>query len=400
MPIDKVKKSSALIERVEQFLQAGLESNKKFNQALDRLAPIEVMGLNTTEPYLFNASEILYWADRNAYLDEFENWIGEQKKGKYTEVIQYIYSSNQDAVFSDLINLLRRKRIAPFVGAGISAAAGFPGWGKALEQLADRLPNINKSKVDALLTKYEYLELAQLLSDESPSQLENHVKTIFRAKADIERDESRVPPVIKLLPRLCSGAMVTTNFDTLIEDWFKGDGRPSFDGFLNGLQEDSNFVQKLLKGDTCLLKLHGDASQASTHVFTKEQYNKAYGDNDINFCLNLPKSLRQIYVSHSLLFLGCSLGPDKTMELFKQVRDENQFVIPEHFAFLAEPLLPSEEGHESQTVNMQEKQSIEDRLFDLGIRPIWYEGNNHHSMLPKLLSLAVDVADNRVELRL
>ena len=83
-----------------------------------------------------------------------------------------------------------------------------------------------------------------------------------------------------------------------------------------------------------MLKLHGDASQPDTYVFTEEQYRQGYGEGEIDFRLQLPKALRQVYVSHLLLFLGCSLAQDKIMDLFKQVKDEGQFVIPEHFALL------------------------------------------------------------------
>jgi hypothetical protein len=181
------------------------------------------------------------------------------------------------------------------------------------------------------------LKLAQRLHDAAPSQLNNHIRTTFRVKAELETNRAQIPKVIQLLSRLCAGAMVTTNFDTLIEDWFKSNVAAEFDGLLFGLQQNSNFVQKLLKGDRCLLELHGDAGNPETYVFTEAQYKVGYGQDKIDFSLQLPKALRQIYISHSLLFLGCSLTQDKTMELFKEVKDLGEFAIPEHFALLAEP---------------------------------------------------------------
>lgn len=393
MAIEKVKNSAELIKQVEVFLENGLNDNEVFNSVLDGEELLEISSLqNHDQVYQYKASEVLYWVDRTVYLDELDNWNGDQLREVHFDAIKYISDSKQEAVFSDLVNLIRRRKVATFVGAGISAAAGYPGWGDALRGLGKKLVDVDDSEVDRLLNEEQYLALAQILSDASQIQLNNHVSTTFRVKANIEENRSRIPEVIKLLPRLCSGAMVTTNFDTLIEDWFKSKGAPEFDGFLLGLQQNSNFVQKLLKGDRCLLKLHGDASQPETYVFTEDQYRQGYGEGEIDFRLQLPKALRQLYISHSLLFLGCSLAQDKTMELFKQVKDKGQFVIPEHFSLLADPLTDKRE------VDLLAKQETEERLFGIGIRPIWYSGNDNHMMLTKLLELAVNMAENRVGL--
>jgi len=394
MPIEKVKQSAELIKQVELFLENGLKDNESFNAALDGEDVIDIRSLQDHEhTYQYTASEVLYWVDRTVYLDELDNWNGEQLKEVHAEAIQYIAESNQEAVFSDLISLIRRKKVAPFIGAGISAAAGYLSWDNTLRQLGERLTNVDNDDVEKLISGNKFLRLAQNLHNASSVQLNNHVRTTFRVKSEIEENRNRIPEVIQLLSRLCSGAMVTTNFDTLIEDWFKSKGAPEFDGFLFGLQQNSNFVQKLLKGDRCLLKLYGDASQPDTYVFTEEQYKQGYGEDEIDFRLQLPKALRQIYISHSLIFLGCSLAHDKTMELFKHVKEEGQFVIPEHFAFLAQPVKDSGE------VNLEEKQETEDRLLDIGIRPIWYLSKDSHAMLTQLLELAANVAENRVALR-
>ena len=391
--IEKVKQSAELIKQVEVFLENGLTGNQGFNDVLDSGELLEIRSQQDPENvYQYKASEVLYWVDRTVYLDELDNWNGVQLKEVHSEAIRYILESKQDAVFGDLVNLIRRRKVAPFVGAGISAAAGYPGWGKTLRELGEKLPDIDDCELKAQLDKGEFLSAAQKLSDASQVQLNNHVATTFRVKPEIEENRSRIPKVIQLLPRLCFGAMVTTNFDTLIEDWFKSKDAPEFDGFLLGLQQNSNFVQKLLKGDRCLLKLHGDASQSETYVFTEDQYKQGYGEGEIDFRLQLPKALRQVYISHSLLFLGSSLGHDKTMELFKQIKDEGQFVIPEHFALLALPT--SDEGE----IDVKVKQQTEDRLLDIGIRPIWYPAANKHAMLVNLLDLAVNVAEKRVGL--
>jgi hypothetical protein len=81
---------------------------------------------------------------------------------------------------------------------------------------------------------------------------------------------------------------------------------------MHGMQQGNKFVPKLIKGDRCILKLHGDAEDHDTYVFTADQYDQAYG-SPVDFKKPLPRALRQIFVSHSLLFLGCSLERDWTL---------------------------------------------------------------------------------------
>ena len=183
------------------------------------------------------------------------------------------------------------------------------------------------------MAQYDYLQAAQVLYDTGEAQVQHFIKTEFRQRGAISGP-------VRLLPDISSGCIVTTNFDTLIEDLFRERGQP-LDGYMHGTQAGNNFVQRLLRGERCILKLHGDAGQANTHVFTQAQYRTAYGE-PFAFQNQLPRALRQIFISHSLLFLGCSLEQDKTLELFKSVVDEAAFEIPDHFALLNEPNNPQE----------------------------------------------------------
>ncbi len=105
----------------------------------------------------------------------------------------------------------------------------------------------------------------------------------------------------------------------------------------------------------------------------------------------LAKVLRQIFVSHSLLFLGCSLETDKTLELFIDVVSSEAFDIPAHFAFLPDPS------------NHQKKLEKEDLLAKAKIHPIWYQvaiddcGTQNHSQLEDLIKFAVACATGKAK---
>ena len=331
--------------------------------------------------YLVNVSDALYWVERDAYLDELDHWEGQRQVDQHEAAIAFIKKSDQQAVFLDLVDAVRIGRIAPFVGAGLSRACGYPMWGEALRKIAQKLEGLAVQDIEPLMVRYDYLRAAQVLHDAAADQVRHFIKTEFRQRGAIGGP-------VRLLPDLASGCIVTTNFDTVIEDLFRDRGHP-LDGYMHGTQAGNNFVQRLLRGERCILKLHGDAGQGNTHVFTLLQYQAAYGE-PFAFQNQLPRALRQIFISHSLLFLGCSLEQDKTLDLFKSVVDEAAFEIPDHFALLNEPSTP------------QERARKEARLLQLKIRPLWYatpedaDGKPDHSLLEQILKLAIAVARKQV----
>ncbi len=137
-----------------------------------------------------------------------------------------------------------------------------------------------------------------------------------------------------LLPRIAKGCVITTNFDDAIEQTYRGVG-VEFHAYMHGTQE-HNFFPRLVRGDRCLLKLHGDADNPETHILTQAQYTDGYG-NPFDFHKPLPKALRQAFVSQSLLFLGCSLEQDWTLELLEKATKADEYAIPNHYAILPAP---------------------------------------------------------------
>lgn len=382
MDIKKLRENKPIVDKVEEALQLAYSSNQEFNAVLDEADPLTFSSRRDPEhKYLFDVSEVLYWVARDSYLDELDHWDGQRQIDQHEAATAFIKASDQRAVFLDLVDAVRFGRIAPFVGAGLSKACGYPMWGEALRKIAQKLNGLGVQDIEPLMAQYDYLKAAQVLHDAAAEQVRHFIKTEFRQRGAINGP-------VRLLPELANGCIVTTNFDTVIEDLFRDRGQP-LDGYMHGTQAGNNFVQRLLRGERCILKLHGDAGQANTHVFTQAQYQAAYGE-PLAFQNQLPRALRQIFISHSLLFLGCSLEQDKTLDLFKSVVDEAAFEIPDHFVLLNEP------------ATVHERAGKEARLLQLKIRPLWYatpahvDGKPDHSLLEQILKLAIAVARKQV----
>lgn len=381
MNISKIKDNKDIIEIVEQFLQDAYKNSARFNDALNGDEPVSIPSIKDPENhYKFDISEILFWVDRNAYIDELESWQGQQLQDRYLDTVRFLNETDQMPVFLSLVEAIKRRRIAPFVGAGLSAPCGYPLWAKALTKVVEKLKGAKLKDVRACIRQTDYLKAAQLLYELDDEQLKQFIRTEFRLKKGQDDKPAIVGPV-KLLPKISFGCIITTNFDEIIEEVFNLISAP-MDGYMYGVQPDNKFVTRLVRGERCILKLHGNHLQDNSYVLTEEQYKVAYG-NPISFDLQLPRALRQIFISHSLLFLGCSLEHDKTLELFQNVIAMNEFDIPDHFAIL--PELPQ-----------NKKRTKTRRLLKLKIQPIWYPVDEMHSYVEKLLDLAIALIERKL----
>lgn len=380
MSQDPLPTTKDIIERVEQLLQAAYKERPEFNEALNGSDPVEIKSLIPgQDPHQLVASEILFWTDRKAYTDELEFWKPRRAVELHQDAIKYLRDNDQEAVFHDLVTAIKKNRVAPFIGAGMSQACEFPLWGSALDMLSKKITGVDPKVFQSSMAARDYLKAAKLLWDSDSTRVKNFIRTKF-AQQTIKGGEVRGP--IKLLPRISHGCLITTNFDSVIELVV---GKGSLEGYMHGMQQGNKFVPKLIKGDRCILKLHGDAEDHDTYVFTEDQYAQAYGSPEFDFTKPLPRALRQIFVSHSLLFLGCSLEQDRTLELFQKVCNDRQFEIPDHYAIIPLPVDPTE------------KNNKEGRLLNLRIRPIWYPiVNNTHELVEKYLTLAVEMAEGRI----
>ncbi|MBT2655365.1 SIR2 family protein [Bacillus sp. ISL-18] len=397
-----------LISTIQKFRESVKneldEKNKSFHVALNGDEPLSIQGLGPNlderNSYYVDISDVLFWNDPTAYIEELDRFEGQEYFTQHSDTMLYLEKSEQMNVFARLVESLKRKRIAPFIGAGLSRPCNYPLWGEAIKKLVKKLDVLSTSEKKAMLPEltyldevkqcvdsWNYLEAAQLIYDNEPYQMESFILNTFDGA-----ESKKITGPITLLPQLADGCIVTTNFDSLIEKVFQEQNK-AIQGYMHGTQTQNQFASRLIQGERCILKLHGHFDSPETYIFSESQYDNAYGAECLDYKKPLAKVLRQIFISHSLLFLGCSLQHDRTLELFMDIVDSNTFDIPEHFAFLPEP---------SQQLEKKEKENL---LSKAKIRPIWYQvkideqDNQDHSQLESLLKFAIDCASGKARLR-
>jgi len=372
---DAEKPQKDLLTEAVRILGDQYDANPNFNEFFDGEEPLSIPSpRQDVNAYQYERSKVLFWVDREAYDDERTAWENDTHQARHKDVTELIRANALVAPFRDLLAAVERGRIVPFVGAGMSKPMGMPLWADALRQLLGALPGVNAPAINALIDAGGYLEAAQALAEHDAIQVTNFVRTTYR------NQQMNLGGPLVLLPRIAKGCVITTNFDDAIEQVYRREG-VEFHAYMHGTQE-HNFFPRLVRGDRCLLKLHGDADNEATHILSQAQYAAGYG-HPFDFHKPLPKALRQVFISQSLLFLGCSLEQDWTLELLRMAKQADEYAIPNHYA-----ILPTLE-------DAQAKQQKATRLLTLNIQPLWYPASQHE-FIERYLQLIVDVTERRI----
>ncbi len=337
-----------IVKKISEVQSERYERNHTFNEYYDETSDEVFKGLRP--------SEVMFKCDPNAYELSLSEWRENVFEEQYSITLKLLEDDLIKNRVRPLIAALKKNKVVPFIGAGFSVPCGKKTWPSMLLDIGNRSSRIDQDKFKELIEKGNYIEAADEISRSSSEQLDEYLKSSL--------SDSKPIGAITYLPDIASECVITSNLDCIIETVYYDRQKPFNDGYMYGII-DHNFMFHLVSGGRCLLKIHGDCKDPYSQVFTTLQYNNAYGDEvNIDYSKILPKALRQIFISNSLLFLGCRLQNDRTLKLFENVIKSNQYQIPDHYAFLGAP----EDG---------DTREREHELAKLKIKPIWYPHKKH-----------------------
>lgn len=243
---------------------------------------------------------------------------------KIEDIMSYNAPYNQKNIDS-LIDNIQKNNIVPYIGAGMSVLFNgiYPTWSDFLDKAYKEFcKNSRHSEKEFYSLSLE--KRAEYLYDEigTISFSEYFKKTFGLQHLEVENDKFYNKSAY-LLPKIFeSGLLITTNYDKVIEKCYTLHGKtltvlhPGHFEALNGA---------LRNNELLLYKVHGDINEPiETIIITEEQYNKAYSNHD------LTDSLKQICLSKSILFLGCSLSNDRPITLLRNTSSAGIF----HYAII------------------------------------------------------------------
>ena len=275
---------------------------------------------------------------------------------KLSELINY---EDNKTLLRDI--RLNKSNVVPFIGAGVSRGCGLYSWNELLEKVAIKYFTVQEIKK---LNKLNSIEFADKIVERvgNTAIIMRKISQIF-SEAKIEY--TSVPYV--LLEEF-SPLLVTTNYDTILETLSKNSSRGEIKPLLPCLQ--GQVVDAIQLNEYRLLKIHGSIEEISSFVFSSDQYNTSYKENGI-----VKSSLTNIFNGKRVLFVGCSLIEDKTLDVLSACIKNNQNLI--HYAILPKP------------DNRKEYLNRNIQLASLGIFPIYYPDGDYEA-LEKLLNYLSD----------
>lgn len=274
------------------------------------------------------------------------------------------YSEDNGDVFDDLCKDKRKEndKCIPFVGAGISGFV-YPCWGKFLEECANKIHNIDKRQKILDLIKQDY-EIAadEIQKVRGKAGVYADIERIFSIKR-LNECSNIAEQAVYLFPYLFKGPLLTTNYDKVLETIYHDYGvilpvgHPSHSEML---------LKHLVDHIPMLYKFHGDVAEPGSIILGKSSYDKAYQENS-----PLINDFKTGLNHKHLLFLGCSLGRDRTVDLIRK------FALPglTHYAIL--------------DCNEEDIDKYIGELGDIGVRVILYPKGQYSclkTILKKLLA--------------
>ncbi len=305
-------------------------------------------------------SKAFYAGDKEAYEQAFKEYRRERRHEVLNDAYlcehftdDHWFERNLQH-FDQLVEQLEAGNVVPFIGAGLSVAGGFPSWEDHL-RTQGRTAGIDSAHIEELLASGQYeVVIAEIEASRGRDVFIQEIRDVFSKTGEIT-------DATLLITELFPDTVITTNYDRLLEQAFDTGATNAFQ-VINGL----NALAEPCTDRVTIIKLHGDIKSAGQCILSKSQYDQAYGNGRIELSFPIPKLLEYYYKNSSLLFLGCSLNNDRTVQVFREIKQgieqkHGDIVIPQHFSI--------EEAPETEQV-LCDRNAY---LAKLGITGIWFE---------------------------
>jgi hypothetical protein len=253
----------------------------------------------------------------------------------------------QNSIPAPLIEAVKERKCILFVGSGLSVAAGYPTWKSLVDKLMSAAAKAHPSR-DLGLKAYAKNGDLLTLAEYARSKLGKHeyvtlLNDIF---------DKPLPPqnVHKLIARTDYRAVITTNYDRLIEAAFASERvlpprtftSDSIPAMATAFWTPSVFV----------FKLHGDTTSPESIILTAQDY-----DRSILRSPHLRSFLQSVFINYTVFFAGYSLSDPDFQVLLKELTAIFRGYTPQHYALIPNP-------QEFTTEYLQKSMNIQAMVYD------------------------------------
>lgn len=310
---------------------------------------------------------------------DFVNAYRKQKEEKQTW--RFVRKSRM----LNAINDYNRYNSVFFLGAGVSASANILNWTNLLRGLFSDHNAICDKEYDKVFKEMDYSNLMMARYIQKSLSL-NKTALVEKVRALLYSKHQESSELIDSICRMIKAqekvmSVITYNYDTLIEDNLNKINKRSFSVYKNNHADGSAFP---------VYHVHGIVFQDSTStileniVLSEEDYHEVYSKV---FDWSNVEQLHAL-TRCTCFFIGLSMKDPNLRRLLEIAKEESGKSV-RHYVFL-------ERKSNCKNKEMREKdfQTREDMFADLGLKVIWYRGNNNHKELPILLNQFVNDLDN------
>jgi hypothetical protein len=286
-------------------------------------------------------------------------------------VILDAYMINRTRFLSDFPRALSDDCAALFVGAGISAGAGYPAWAKLLHEIGEEL-GVRSTDVH---------DLAALAQWSIRKSNKSRILQVIKDQIGVDKP---VPEVLQIVARLPIRNIWTTNYDRLIERALEAIGRP-----VDVVSAASDLALRPRPGAVRLFKMHGSVERPNEIVIATDDY-ELYRLKRGAF---LPL-LQAHMTSLSLLFLGLSFADPNIKHVLALIRESFHETPPQHFAIVRPPQREDFDSDAEHQARLAQHQYWAEDLLRYGLHVVEIDS---YDEVPKLMH-AVEraVAKNKI----
>ena len=198
----------------------------------------------------------------------------------------------------ELQHELENERLVLFIGAGVSQSSGLPSWQNLVTQLAT-IAQIDKEaqSVD------ELLDLAAQCREKLGKHFARELKRI------LEQNDPTPSITHYLLSTFPVSTMVTTNFDTLLEESLLRIKKAAFT-----IHRAFDVAWAPIKDQVSILKIHGDIDTPHEITLSREDYDHYFDRRPA-----LSALLKGLFLNRTFLFVGYSLRDPNLKIILQEV---------------------------------------------------------------------------------
>lgn len=295
------------------------------------------------------------------------------------------WEETRETKIEDLKKYMEEDCSTLFLGAGVSASANMPSWGKLLEQLLTQHSTTNSPD-------YFPCDLANVLHCCGESYLiaaryinyiinkETRAKIIQKALYENTQESDLIESLCKLIKEKNVSQIITTNYDQLVEQGLKKEGLNPYPIAQSGIMP---------KNTIPVYHVHGSVNDPQNPIINDLPEAPVLSEEDYHTLYSTGHHWSNTAILHALqhthcIFIGLSMTDPNLRRLIESAYYEDA----PHYVFL--PRTPLYEGYYKDDKRNMFHFDVQEKIMgSLGINVIWYaiknDSSNPHEELATLI---------------